>query len=292
MAIIPFETRIDFNNPRWNRDAWARIHGDMDSSKERIGYCSGTVMAVRPGEAVKPFLGFQVFLATRLVPLPDGNIRRLNKEVVFYTELSRRGEPGAIIEEFRNPFTGETNRIVQVWNDPFNYTISDTLILAPEDFAGDRSKLPKIPLLFPWQELGSDTLVLSTDMHLNYPNPLSPDKWPRESSGPKVQATEMMRYFVSRRDLENPALTAVPYVGTWHRITPWLPFMLMGTTPGHCMYASSMTGYDSIDRLPRQVVDYAMKHRPDMLKAPTEDYGPSHSSLEHYAREQQPAPPR
>lgn len=292
MAIIPFETRIDFNSPRWNRDAWARIHGDMDSSQERIGYCSGTVMAVRPGEAVKPFLGFQVFLATRLVPLPDGNIRRLNKEVIFYTELSRRGEPDAIIEEFRNPFTGETNRIVQVWNDPFNYTISDTLILAPEDFAGDRSKLPKIPLLFPWQELGSDTLVLSTDMHLNYPNPLSPDKWPRESSGPKVQATEMMRYFVSRRDLENPALTAVPYVGTWHRITPWLPFMLMGTTPGHCMYASSMTGYDSIDRLPRQVVDYAMKHRPDMLRAPTEDYGPSHSSLEHYAREQQPAAPR
>ncbi|CAG0944444.1 hypothetical protein GPROT2_02626 [Gammaproteobacteria bacterium] len=292
MAIIPFETRIDVNSPRWNRDAWARIHGNMDSSKERIGYCTGTVMAVRPGEAVKPFLGFQTFLATRLVPLPDGNIRRLNKEVIFYTELSRRGEPGAIIEEFSNPFTGETNRIVQVWNDPFNYTISDTLILAPEDFAGDRSKLPKIPLLFPWQELGTDTLVLSTDMHLNYPNPLSPEKWPRESSGPKVQATEMMRYFVKRKDLEDPALTAVPYVGTWHRITPWLPFMLMGTTAGHCLYASTMTGFDSIEQLPKHVVEYAMKHRPDMLSAPTEDYGPSHSSLEHYAREQQPAPVR
>ena len=25
MAVIPFETKIDFMNPKWNRDAWARI---------------------------------------------------------------------------------------------------------------------------------------------------------------------------------------------------------------------------------------------------------------------------
>ena len=290
MAIIPFETKIDFTRPRWNRDAWARIQGDLNSENERIGHCSGIIMAVRPGEAVKPFLGFQVFLATRLVPLPDGNIRRLNKEVIFYTSLSRGGQLGEIIEEFKNPFTNETNKIVQVWNDPFNYTISEMLILAPEDFRGDKSQLPKIPLLFPWQELDSETLVLSTDMHLNYPNPLQPDKWPRESAGPKAQVTEMMRYFVKRADLENPKLTAVPYHGTWHRITPWLPWMLMGQTPGHCMYAATMVGFDSIEKLPKHVVDYAMKHKPDMLKAPTEDYGPSHSSLEHYSRQQKPAP--
>jgi hypothetical protein len=290
MAIIPFETKIDFTNPRWNRDSWARIQGDMNSEKQRIGHCCGVILAVRPGEALKPILGFQVFLATRLIPLPDGNIRRLNKEVIFYTGLTRNGQPSEIIEEFKNPFTGETNKVVQVWNDPFNYTISDTLILAPEDFPGDKSKLPKIPLLFPWQELDSETLVLSTDMHLNYLNPLQPDKWPRESSGPKAQVTEMMRYFVKRKDLENPKLTAVPYHGTWHRVTPWLPWMLMGQTPGHCMYASTMVGFDSIEKLPKHVVDYAMKHKPDMLKAPTEDYGPSHSSLEHYSRQQKPAP--
>jgi len=290
MAIIPFETKIDFMNPRWNRDAWARIQADMDSSRQRIGQCSGQIMAVRPGEALKPFLGFQVFLATRLLPLPDGNIRRVNKEVIFYTSLTRTGQPADIIDEFKNPFTNETVRVVHAINDPFNYTISDTLILAPEDFPGDRSKLPKIPLIFPWQKLDEDTLVLSTDMHLNYPNPLQPDKWPRESAGPKAQVTEMRRYFVKVKDLENPKLTAVPYVGTWHRITPWLPWMLMGQTPGHCMYASTMTAFDSVEKLPKNVIEFAQKNCPHMLSAPTEDYGPSHSSLEHYAREQKPAP--
>jgi hypothetical protein len=292
MAVIPYETKIDFTSPRWNRDAWARIQADMDSARQRICQCSGTILAVRPGEAVKPILGFQTFLATRLLPLPDGNIRRVNKEVIFYTNLTRLGQPGEIIESWKNPFTDETVRVVHAINDPFNYTISETLILAPEDFRGDRSTLPKIPLVFPWQDLDGETLVLATDMHLNYPNPLQPDKWPRESAGPRAQVSEMMRYFVKRADLENPALTAVPYVGTWQRITPWLPWMLMGQAPGHCMYISTMTAFDSVERLPKHVREYAEKHCPQMLSAPTEDYGPSHSSLELYSRHQTPAAPR
>lgn len=292
MPIVPFETKIDFMNPRWNRDAWARIQADMDSDRQRICHCSGTILAVRPGHALKPILGFQTFLCTRLLPLPDGNIRRVNKEVIFYTNLTRLGQPGEIIESWRNPFTNEDVRVVHAVNDPFNYTISETLILAPEDFGGDRSTLPKIPLIFPWQDLDGETLVLATDMHLNYPNPLQPDKWPRESAGPKAQVSEMMRYFVKRRDLEDASLTAVPYVGTWQRITPWLPWMLMGQTPGHCMYTSTMTAFDSIDRLPGYVREYAEKNCPHMLSAPTEDYGPSYSSLELYSRQQTPAPPR
>ncbi len=292
MSVIPFVTEINFMSPRWNRDAWSRIQADMDSSKERICHCSGQILAVRPGEAVKPILGFQTFLATRLLPLPDGNIRRLNKEVIFYTTLTRNGLPGDIIDTWKNPLTGEDVRVVHAVNDPFNYTISETLILVPEDFAGDRTNLPKIPLIFPWQDLDGETLVLATDMHLNYPNPLQPDKWPRESAGPKAQVSEMMRYFVKKKDLENPALTAVPYHGTWTRIGPWLPWMLMGQAPGHVQYISTMTAFPDVGGLPKHVREYAEKNCPHMLKAPTEDYGPSHSSLELYSRQQKPQPVR
>ena len=47
MAVIPYVTEINFSSPRWNRDAWARMQADMDSEKERICHCSGTIMAVR-----------------------------------------------------------------------------------------------------------------------------------------------------------------------------------------------------------------------------------------------------
>lgn len=284
---IQFETKIDFKSPQWNRDAWARMHGDLNPDKEKITSCSGTILAVQAGTKVKEILGFESFLVTRLLPLEGGSYRRLNREVIYYRDV-RSGE---LIDQWTNPWTDEVVDVVQVANDPFNYTISDTLILAPEDFGGDSKPEPrKIPLIFPWKRMNDETLTLTTDMHLYYPNALDPKKWVRESSGSMVQISEMMRYFVSIKDLENPKLTSVPHVGTWNRVTPWLPWMLMGDTPGHLLYMGTMTCADNLDIVPKDAQEYARKHHPQFLSAPTEDYGPSLSSLELYARNQTPAP--
>ncbi len=286
---IKFETKIDPKNPIWNRDAWARIQADLNPEKEAITHCRGEILGIKPGEAVKQLCSFETFLATRLIPQEDGTIRRLNKEVIFYTD-PRTNE---IIHEWTNPWTGEKVKVVHVFNDPFNYTISEWLILAPEDFPKDGSKPEprKIPLIFPWYPMGDDRMVLNTDMHLCYPNALQPDKWPRESGGKLAQVSEMMRFIVRKDDLENPELTSVPIVGSWNRITPWLPWMLMGQTPGHCMYVSTMTKADNISIIPEHVRKFSEEQRPGMMQAPTEDYGPSISSLEYYSREQTPAPP-
>ena len=284
-----FETKIDFTNPIWNRDTWSRIQGDLNPENQKIGDVRGVILGVKPGEKSKELCGFEAFLATRLVPQEDGTIRRLNKEVIFYTN-PRTGE---IIEEWTNPWTGEVVNVVQVANDPFNYTISEWLILAPEDFGGDKKAEPrKIPLIFPWHQMSPTHLSLSTDMHLYYPNAMNPEKWVRESSGPMVQVSEMMRYCVPIAEIENPELTSVSFTGTWNRITPWMPWMLMGQEPGHTLYVGSMTGGPDHSVISPQALAYAEKNYPQFLNAPTEDYGPSDSSLEIYARTQQPAPPR
>jgi len=287
---IKFETQIDFLNPIWNRDTWARIQGDVNPENERIGYCSGEILGVKPGEAAKPLCGFETFLATRLIPQEDGSYRRLNKEVIYYTDLNYDPGQRRMIDSWKNPWSGEEVRVVHVANDPFNYTISEWLILAPEDFPKDGSKPEprKIPLMFPWRRVG-DKLTLNTDMHLCYPNSLQPDKWPRESSGPLAQVSEMMRYWVDVADVENPNLTSVPYVGTWNRITPWLPWMLMGQEPGHCVYIGIMTAGPDASIIPQHVRDFTDERYPGLYTSPTEDYGPSISSLEHYAKNETPA---
>jgi hypothetical protein len=284
-----FETKIDFTNPIWNRDTWARIQGDLNPENQKFGDVRGVILGVKPGEKTKELCGFEAFLATRLVPQEDGSIRRLNKEVIFYMN-PRTGE---IIEEWTNPWTGEVVKVVQVANDPFNYSISEWLILAPEDFGGDKKPEPrKIPLIFPWHQMSPTHLSLSTDMHLFYPNSMDPEKWVRESSGPMVQVSEMMRYCVPIAEVENPELTSVSFTGTWNRITPWMPWMLMGQEPGHTLYVGSMTGGPDHSVISPQALAYAEKNYPQFLSAPTEDYGPSHSSLEIYAQTQEPAPPR
>ncbi|NND37378.1 MAG: DUF1838 family protein, partial [Gammaproteobacteria bacterium] len=146
------------------------------------------------------------------------------------------------------------------------------------------------PMLLPWKTTKPDTVTLSTDIHLYYPSALQPDEWPRESAGKFVRVSEMFRYIIARADLEDSEKTSIEYSGSWSRITPWLPWMLMGQSPGHIFYIGIMGAYDNLDMLSDNARRYAEKHHPKYFDAPTKWEEPSLSSLEDYARTQKPAP--
>ncbi|MEZ5565098.1 MAG: DUF1838 family protein [Gammaproteobacteria bacterium] len=79
---------------------------------------------------------------------------------------------------------------------------------------------------------------------------------------------------VKAEDMQNEKLNTVDYRGTWNRITPWLPWMLMGQMPGHITYSCFMGTCDSPDQvLHRSVVDYAEKNYKKFFTAPTEFHG-------------------
>jgi hypothetical protein len=276
-----------FNSGLWTRDAFARLSADMDFGKVKRGWYAGSVMGVRENEKIKPLMNFEGFSCARLLDNGDGSYQKLLRELVFYKDL----RTGKILETFENPYTGETVRVVPVANDPFNHLIEQYYPKGPS--YGGLNKLeekPRVPLRFPWYITREDTVVLATDIHLLYPSALQPDKWPRESSGPMNRVSEMFRYVIRREELENPDITSVTYTGTWSRITPWLPWMLMGQAPGHITYYGAMGGFDDLSMVSPEVLAYAEKHYPKYFDAPTELVEPSLSSLENYARTEKPAP--
>lgn len=278
---------LDYTNPKWNRDAMARIHGNTDFSKEKIGWYKGKAIGVVPGKKNVEICGFEGFSVTRLIPLEGGAYRKLLREVGFYTDL-RTGE---ILEELENPYTGEVVRTVPIANDPFNFTIEEFWPEPPNYGGLNTEKPPRIPMLKKWQEKG-DTVLMESDIHLFYPSALQPDKWPRESPGVMNRVSEMFRYMIDRNQLGDPDNTSVEFFGTWVRETPWFPWLLMDQAPGHCMYVCDMGAWDHWDFVPQHIIDAAEAIDPKFLSAPTEDYGPSLSSLEWYARQQTPAKPR
>jgi hypothetical protein len=75
-------------------------------------------------------------------------------------------------------------------------------------------------------------LTLKRHIHLFYKNALQPDKWPRESGGPMARVSEFFTYFIELADVQNTIVTKLPFHGTWSRITPWLPWLLMGPAMG------------------------------------------------------------
>ncbi|MDJ0929443.1 MAG: DUF1838 family protein [Gammaproteobacteria bacterium] len=277
---------LDLTTGKGNKLAYARMQGDLEFGVQRHGWFRGYVTAVRPNAKIEDLFGFEGFGVARLEQRPDGSIARLLREVGVYTDL-RSGE---VLEEWRNPFLNETVRVVPVANDPFNFVIEEYFPEPPTYGGLNQEKPPRIPFVLPWRQRG-DWLDMEIHIHLLYPNALQPDKWPRESAGPMARVSEFFAHHLPAADMQNPDLTSLNYHGVWNRVTPWLPWMLMGQQPGHCQYFCFMGKGDDLERVhSRAVLDYIEKNYPTYFDAPTEWVDPSLSSIERYALEQQPAP--
>jgi hypothetical protein len=280
------QLRAKFKDPVWNRETKARLEGDTAPGKFVHGYVTGTVLGVRDNERVAPLFGFEVFSGIRVIKQPNGDYQRLCRELIFYKDYAT----GQLMDEWTNPYTGERVKVVDVANDPFNYVISDHFPDPPNYGGLNTEKPPRRPLLLDWNIIDDDTVTLTTDIHLYYKNALDPAKWPRESAGPMNRVSELFRYVIRREDVENDTLTHLPHTGVWNRITPWLPWMLMGQTPGHIVYAGTFSSVKSIDKVPANVAQRVKERWPLYMAAPDKWVDPSLSSLENYARTQTPAP--
>jgi hypothetical protein len=285
----PAKIPIEFDNPIWNRETSARLQANTNG-EQVFGHCTGTVCGVRPGEAVRPILGFEVFSTIRVMRQADGSYQRVTKEAIFYTDP----KTGDILDEWDNPYTGERVKVVDVHNDPYNWIIASTVQppAMPGVVTSGQATPGGKPYLLDWSWLGPDTVVLTTDYHGYYPNLLNPTHWPRESSGPMIQSSELFRYFINKKELEDPKMTFLPANGSWVRVQPWLPWMLMGPAPGHIMYDGIFRANPTPDYIPAKVLDRIKTKYPSFMTAPTKWYGPNYSSLEHYTMEQKPAPPK
>lgn len=286
-SAAPARVPIAFDDNVWCRELLARIEGDTAPGKFVNGHVTGVVHGVRDGEAVRPLFGFEVFSALRVLKQPDGSYQRLCRELVFYSDPAT----GDLLDEWDNPYTGERVRVVDVANDPFNYVISEYFPQPPSYGGLNAAKRPPRPLSLKWGLMNGNTVAVDRDIHLFYKNALEPAKWPRESAGPMNRVSELFRIFMRLEDVENPALTHLPHTGVWSRITPWLPWMLMGPAPGHIYY---MGRYSSIkpEEAPPKVLARVKERYPSYLVAPEKWVEPSLSSLENYARTQKPAPAR
>lgn len=284
----PDYSTLKYNDNYWNRDTMARIQGDLEFGKQKFGWYKGTVRGVMPGRKNQKLCGFEGFSFARLQDNGNGTYNKLLREVGYYTDL----ETGEVLTEWLNPYTDELiKNVVHIANDPFNYVISAFFPKPPAYGGLNPDDIPDIPMILPWQEVGDNKVLLQSNIDLFYPSALQPDKWPRESPGVMTQVTEMFNYVFDKEDLANPEITGLQFSGSWNRLTPWLPWMLMGQeAEGHCHYDCVMGCYDNMDMMSPQVKAYAKKHHPLFFDAPTKWVDPSLSSLEHYALEQTPAP--
>lgn len=225
---------------------------------------TGSVTALRPGHAAAHLLcvdGLSVGRAERI----DGGFRWLSREALIFVDPQTR-EP---LDTYTHAILGGEREVVHVWNDPHNDSFTT------EDF-----------LLRP--QISEGFVSFSREILHVETNPLSPSRWPQESSGEMLSLVDLRRYTTTIQALEG----SVPSVAcdttrTW--ITPWVPWMLCGTAPGYLVWHLSgrklIHGYRSLSVGIRSFVE---QQRPEFAFAPRTFVATNESIWSAHQKERRP----
>lgn len=254
---------LDLESQEGSTEAMVKMRCSLDPSEDVILWWSGTLFAQLPGKAPSALMGFEGYNICRSEKLEDGTWRLATRELTFYRDL-RTGE---ILGEWDNPLNGRRVEVVDVANDPVN-----TVLNAP-----GRS----FPV--PWVEAG-DQLLVTLNIPLSYPNPLQPDAWPEESSGPVYVGSEHFMFFVPRAAMEDATLSQAPVTYGWTRVGPWLPWMRMGQAEGNLLYIGQGNKRQAISELPDDIQALVRERYPEYATAPREWVQPNATSWTEYRR--------
>jgi hypothetical protein len=268
IALSPQAKALDLQSEQGSLEAMVKLRCSLDPKQEELLWWSGTLFAQEPGKKAAPLMGFEGYNICRAEKQTDGVWRLYTRELTFYRDL----KTGKIIDSWDNPLSGERNEVVQVANDPVN-----TLLNAPGR-----------PMHLPWVEAG-DEVMLTLNIPLAYPNPLQPDEFPAESTGPTYMGSEHFMFFAPRAALENPALKSVPVTYGWTRIGPWLPWMKLGTRPGSLLYIAQGNKRASVAELPADIQELVRSKYPEYTHAPETWVQPNVTSWSYYKQLQQGA---
>lgn len=275
---------LDLATPEGNVLAMAKLTGTLVPGGFKHGWYSGVLMGVVPGEAVRELVGVIGMSTQRLRPVPEqGGFQLLQKECGFFTDLAT----GEVLERWVNPYLGEAVEPFHIANPAVNRWI---LPQVKEEKFYDRvdGREPALkPFVLPWKRAG-DRVMLEQRTHFWATNPLDPAIWRRESGGPRIQVSDCMSYNARWSELADPGRPSVDYDGHWVHVRPWQPWMLMGNSPGHCLYSAITGSASTAADVPPEILDVVKKRLPEFL-LPPDEVRKSEPSMIRYMRERKPA---
>jgi hypothetical protein len=189
--------------------------GTTEQGVTRYGMWEGRMFSRIPGEKDRHIFDV-VGINTRQCerhkdPARGEGYRSVSREIMVYLDPAT----GEIIDQWKNPWTGETVEVIHVANDPVN-------MRAPS-FARDATG--KVPLF--------------------YENPLAGAY--QDYIGGKYHAMEIFNTFYSAADFLAPKGPRIsPSRLAWQRVSGLLPWLRMGDRPGVMIF--NATGFSTFDR--------------------------------------------
>lgn len=232
--------------------------GTTEQGVTRYGMWEGRLYSRVPAERdrlIFAVIGINTRQCARVSdPQRGSGFRSVSREIMVYLDPAT----GEIIDQWKNPWTGETVDVIHVANDPVNMRAPTYAVRAdgtPQRIAFRRY---------------DDTLVASSEVPLFYENPLTGDY--QEYVGGQYHAMEIFNTYYRAADFLDARRKRIGESRiSWQRISGWLPWMKMRDRPGLMVF--NATGFSTFDekRIPPKLRQILETRYPTYLAPPPLD---------------------
>ncbi len=241
---------LDLTNKADFLTALQKMRGALD---ERIcmGYVKGLYYGV-VDDRLTPLYGVLGGTFTRYKKLPDGNFEGRTFEVAYFTDW----DTGALLENFKNPYTGETVSVPQTRMGP------STIIITPDGLKiGGGGGLPGMKVshrFLPARVVNNDVWIVEESFVST----------PPDFKGPKFAYNEVTTMQTTLSELNNPKLMQTLTHVHYSVVVSWRPWLKMGDRPGHLMGNAAGRRLEKMTDYPAEYQEWTKKYHADVWADP------------------------
>lgn len=292
-------TSLDFDDPYDNLYAFGKIWAGYD--QPQIGAFHGLMYARIGNRRLIPLFGYTGTGVMQSRIDADRNLWLRGKETGYFTDLAS----GDILETWDNPFTGETVEVFNFYNPCMGGKLTAEMPRFAMGAAKDEPTLMNkgieksgsdiVPFVLPFQVYGDD-LMLAWDYAHEYTNPVTPERWPKASTGSRISPSEHFTFSMSHSQVVDRSEPSARFQAGFSRVSQWWPWMRMGGNEyqDEVLFGRmfSHKGLDDYGDVPPKVLAYIEKQAPEYLEPPDDwPQGTPHGTWEAYADEVPPETP-
>ena len=262
---------LDLATPEGGIEAFRRVQCSTVDKQPVFYYWVGETFSRVPGEPDRKLFRFQGMNVRQCVTVTDPvrgvGFRQVSREVLYYEDPTT----GQIIDEWKNPWSGDTVKVLHIANDPVNFR-------APIFPQGADGK----PYRSEVQTIG-DQWWGTTTVPLFYRNPLAGDY--QDYVGGTYHATEMFNFFGSVANLTSPGTTSASVSVAWARVSDWLPWMKMRGRAGVLYFNGAGVKLASYAEMPAGMRAAIEARNPSYKEPPpVDDARPNETSWSYFKK--------
>jgi Protein of unknown function (DUF1838) len=254
---------LDLTRPADNVTAYLKMRASTVTQDVYFWFKGRLDIAV-PGEPIRPIVDVEtcILRRTELVGTLQWNV------IDWEASLYRHPDTGAYLtagESILNPHTGRMVQPAPYREGPVRFRFSE---MEPR-IIGSRDVMPKTgkPFSYPWKIVGDD-IWMTKSSYIKAPNFLDPREWPLESSGKELIVATHSTLRSRLSDVENSAIASAACDFSYTATSSWLPWMQMGPTPGHVIWAEAGRKLFSMDEIPAEQLQGLRQAHPKWFERP------------------------